>query len=159
MIVDATYELTVAWTVTKASTADITEAAPLLKQRHTRHPLVLQSAKFFSGDRGYDDTKLVTLCEDTYPVKPVIDIGNMWKDSGATRPLPGQTTVTYNYRGAVFCHDPVTGAVHSMSNGGFEEARHTLKKRCPARFSGVSCTGQDQCPVAPGLRIPLETDR
>ena len=46
-----------------------------------------------------------------------------------------------------------------MSNGGFEEARHTLKKRCPARFAGVSCTGQDQCPVAPGLRIPLETDR
>ena len=46
-----------------------------------------------------------------------------------------------------------------MSNGGFEEARHTLKKRCPVRFAGVSCTGQDQCPVAQGLRIPLETDR
>ena len=32
-----------------------------------------------------------------------------------------------HYRGTVFCHDPVTGAVHSMSNEGFEEARHTLK--------------------------------
>ncbi len=120
---------------------------------------MLQSAKFFSGDRGYDDTKLVTLCWDTYHIKPVIDIRNMWKDSDATRTLPGQTTVTYNYRGTVFCHDPVTGATHSMSNGGFEEARHTLKKRCPARFAGISCAGQDQCPVAPGLRIPLETDR
>ncbi len=79
LIVDAPYELPVAWTVTKASTADITEAAPLLKQLQTRHPLVLQSAKFFTGDRGYDDTKRVTLCWDTYPIKPVIDIRNMWK--------------------------------------------------------------------------------
>ena len=31
LIVDATYELPVAWTVTKASTADITEAEPLLE--------------------------------------------------------------------------------------------------------------------------------
>ena len=77
LIVDATYELPVAWTVTKASTADVTEAAPLLQQLQTRHPLILQSAKFFAGDRGYDDTKLVTLCWDTYPVKPVIDIRNM----------------------------------------------------------------------------------
>ncbi len=77
LIVDATYELPVAWTVTKASTADVTEAAPLLQPRQTRHPLILQSAKFFAGDRGYDDTKLVTLCWDTYPVKPVIDIRNM----------------------------------------------------------------------------------
>ena len=159
LIVDATYELPVAWTVTKASTADITEAAPLLKPLQTRHPLVLQSAKFFTGDRGYDDTKLVTLCWDTYHIKPVIDIRNMWKDPDTTRTLPGQTNVTYNYRGTVFCHDPVTGAIHSMSNGGFEEARQTLKKRCPARFAGISCAGQDQCPVAPGLRIPLETDR
>ena len=159
LIVDATYELPVAWTVTKASTADVTEAAPLLQPRQTRHPLILQFAKFFAGDRGYDDTKLVTLCWDTYPVKPVIDIRNMWKDPDATRTLPGQTTVTDNYRGAVFCHDPVTGAIHTMSNGGFEEARHTLKKRCPARFAGISCAGQDQCLVAPGLRILLETDR
>ena len=67
--------------------------------------------------------------------------------------------MTYNYRGKAFCHDPVTGQIHTMSNGGFEEARQTLKKRCPARFAGVSCAGQDQCPVAQGLRIPLETDR
>jgi hypothetical protein len=46
-----------------------------------------------------------------------------------------------------------------MSNGGFEAARQRLKKRCPARYAGVSCTGQDQCPVAQGIRIPLDTDR
>ena len=159
LIVDATYELPVAWTVTKASTADITEAEPLLEQLSQHHPLVLASAKIFTGDRGYDDTKLVTRCWDQYHIKPVVDIRNMWKDGEATRLLPGQTTVTDNYRGEVFCHDPVTGQVHSLSNGGFEEARQTLKKRCPARFAGVSCAGQDQCPVASGLRIPLETDR
>lgn len=41
----------------------------------------------------------------------------------------------------------------------FEEARQRLKKRCPARYADVSCTGQDQCPVAQGIRIPLDTDR
>ncbi len=120
---------------------------------------MLASAKIFTGDRGYDDTQRVTRCWDQYHIKPVIDIRNMWKDGETTRLLPGQTTVTDNYRGEVFCHDPVTGQVHSLSNGGFEEARQTLKKRCPARFAGVSCPGQDHCPVASGLRIPLETDR
>ena len=49
LIVDATYELPVAWTVTKASTVDVTEAAPLLQPLQTRHTLILQSAKFFAG--------------------------------------------------------------------------------------------------------------
>ena len=131
--------------------------------RHCGEPL---EAIYINPSSAYDRRQvfdLVARIEVTafnrYHIKPVIDIRNMWKDSDATRTLPGQTTVTYNYRGAVFCHDPVTGAIHSMSNGGFEEARQTLKKRCPARFAGISCAGQDQCPVAPGLRILLETDR
>lgn len=40
--------------------------------------------------------------------------------------LPGYETVTYNYRGEVLCHDPITGEVHPMANGGFESDRETL---------------------------------
>ncbi|WP_242848256.1 hypothetical protein [Sulfobacillus thermosulfidooxidans] len=83
----------------------------------------------------------------------------MWRDPDATRVLPSHPTVTYNYRGEVFCHDPVTGQVHTMSHGGFDKTRHALKKRCPARFAGASCAGHTTCPVAQGMRIPLKTDR
>lgn len=159
LLVDATYELPVAWTVTKASTADITEAPQLLEQLKARHPLALQAARILTADKAYDDTKFVTRLWDDYQIKPVIDIRNMWKDGEATRLLPGYETVTYNYRGEVFCHNPVTGAVHQMANGGFEADRETLKKRCPAKFSGIECNAQDVCPVAQGIRIPLDTDR
>ncbi|MCY0909999.1 MAG: transposase, partial [Sulfobacillus thermotolerans] len=159
LLVDATYELPVAWTLTKASTSDITEAPQLLTQLKTRHPLVLQSARWLTADRGYDSTAWLTACWDDYHIKPVIDIRNMWKEGDATRLVPGQTNVTYDYRGTVYCHDPVEGVTRSMSNGGFEQDRQTLKKRCPAQAAGISCAGQAHCPVAAGLRIPLHTDR
>lgn len=47
----------------------------------------------------------------------------------------------------------------SHGHGGFEADRGTLKKRCPAKFSGVTCDAQTHCPVAQGIRIPLDTDR
>ena len=159
LLVDATYELPVAWTLTKASTADITEAPQLLTQLKTRHPLVLQAARLLTADRGYDGAAFLTACWDDYHIKPIIDIRKMWKDGEDTRLLPGQTNVTYDYRGTVYCHDPVSNVTRTMNNGGFEKDRQTLKKRCPAQTAGTPCAGQAQCPVASGLRIPLNTDR
>lgn len=77
LLVDATYELPVAWTLTKASTADITEAPQLLKQLKTRHPLVLGAARLLTADRGYDGTAFPTECWADYHIKPVIDIRNI----------------------------------------------------------------------------------
>ncbi|PSR32772.1 MAG: hypothetical protein C7B46_12785 [Sulfobacillus benefaciens] len=87
LLVDATYELPVAWTVTKASTADITEAPTLLRQLHEKHPLAWQSARVLSADRGYDATALIENLWDDYWIKPIIDIRNLWKDGEATRLL------------------------------------------------------------------------
>lgn len=159
LLVDATYELPVAWTVTKASTADITEGPHLLETLHTHHLALLSSTAVLTADRGHDDTKFLTLCWDTYHIKPVIGIRNMWKIAEPTRPLPGYMNVTYNYCGQVFCHCPVTGVEREMTNGGFEKDRDTLKKGCPAQRAGVTCPGAAECPVAQGIRIPLETDR
>lgn len=159
LLVDATYELPLAWRVTKASVADITEAPKLVAQLQLKHPLVLQSAQYLMGDRGYDDGKFVRSLWDDYGIKPVIDIRNLWKDGDSTRVLPGHDTVTYNYRGEVFCHEPDTGEAHRMANGGFEADRNTLKKRCPAQFAGITCDAQETCPVAQGIRIALATDR
>lgn len=133
LVVDSTYELPVAWEVTKASVSEVTRALPLLDYLHHHHGALMSPAAILTADRGYDDTPLIAACWDTYQIKPVIAIGNMWRDPDATRGLPDHPTVTYNYRGEVFCHAPKTGQIPTMSNGGFEAARHSLKKRCPAR--------------------------
>lgn len=159
LLVDATYELPIAWTVTKASTADITEAPPLLAQLKTHHPMALSAARYLTADRGYDATAWVQSVWDDEGIKPVIAIRNKWKDGETTRVLPGHETVTYTYRGEVFGHHPETGEAHPMANGGFEADRATLKKRCPAKFAGITGEAQATCPVAHGLRIRLATDR
>ena len=63
------------------------------------------------------------------------------------------------HRGGVSGHASVTGQIHSLSNGGLEEDRQTLIKRLLPALPGVSCPEQDPCPVASGLRFPLETVR
>lgn len=159
LLVDAAYELPVAWTVTQASTANITEAATVLAQPHENHPLALNAARVLSADRGYDATAWVASLWDDYRIKPVIDIRNLGKDGDASRVLPGYATVTDNYRGDVFCHHPDTGAAPPMAHGGFEADRDALTQRGPAKFSGVTCDAQARCPVAQGIRIPLGMDR
>ena len=49
--------------------------------------------------------------------------------------------------------------VQSMVYGGFERDRETLKYRCPARYSGITCKGIKQCPVGDAVRIRLAEDR
>ena len=46
-----------------------------------------------------------------------------------------------------------------MVYGGFERNRETLKYRCPARYSGITGKGIEQCPVGDAVRIRLAEDR
>nr|WP_235612866.1 transposase [Moorella sp. Hama-1] len=154
-----TAELPVAFKVTKASAADITQGHALLDQMQERQPETLEVAETLTADRGYDDTKLIIRCWDKYHIKPVIDIRNMWKDPDPTRLLEGRENVVYDYKGTVYCVCPQTGKQREMINGGFEKDRNTLKKLCPAKQMGINCKGQAQCPVVQGVRIPLAVDR
>ncbi|WP_227764394.1 transposase [Zhaonella formicivorans] len=159
LVVDATYELPVAFKVTKASAADISEGHALLNQMQERQSEILEVAETLAADRGYDDTKFIIKCWDEYKIKPVIDIRNMWKDPDRTRVLEGRENVVYDYKGTVYCVCPQTGKQREMTNGGFEKGRNTLKKLCPAKHMGIECAGQAQCPVKQGIRIPLAMDR
>lgn len=159
LVVDATYELPVAYKVTKASASDTREGHALLEQMEEKQPDILRIAETWTGDKGYDDTKLIEKCWDQYQIKPVIDIRNMWKDGEETHLLSGKTNVTYNYKGNVYCYCSETNTRREMANGGFEKDRNTLKKLCPAKQYGIICQGQAVCPVAQGLRIPLSEDR
>lgn len=159
LIIDATYELPVAFSVTKASAAEAPQAHKLLDDLAVWQPEIINDCKILLGDRGYDDGKLLTRLWDEYQIKPVIDICNHWRDGEETRLLGGHSNVVYDYRGKVYCHCPVTGKRRGMAYGGFEKDRETLKYRCPARHYGITCRGQALCPVTGGLRIPLAEDR
>ncbi|QSZ26574.1 transposase [Aceticella autotrophica] len=159
LIVDADYELPVAFEVTKASTSEIKKAHTIFEQLNKNHPEIIKKCETVEADRGYDDTKLIIKLWDEYKIKPVIDIRNMWKDGEETRQLSNIKNVVYNYKGNVYCYCLETGERREMCNGGFEKDRNMLKKICPAKQYGLKCKCMDKCPAASGLRISLEENR
>jgi hypothetical protein len=159
LVVDADYELPVAFEVTRASCSEVSEAHRLLERLEQRHPELLDDCEVFLADRGLDDAKLIERLWDDHGIKPVIDIRNMWRDSEATRLVSGATNVVYDYKGTLFCHCPSTDERHGMAYGGFEKDRGCLKYRCPARHYGLECKGASECTVGYSVRIPLSEDR
>ena len=165
LVVDATYELPLAFEVTKASTGEQPQAQRLLDQMHERHPELLEQCGRMSADKGYDDHKLINRLWQQHQIKPIIDVRNCWQDGEheedgvVTKLVSGLDNVIYTFDGQVSCVCPQTGNEHRMAYGGFERDRETLKYRCPARYSGITCEGMDQCPVSDSVRIPLAEDR
>lgn len=159
LLVDATYELPVAFEVTKASESEVVQCHKIVEETVKRQPELMERCELFFADKGLDDGKLIIKLWDTYQIKPVIDIRNMWKDGDETKLVSGKTNVVYDYQGTVYCYDPVTGQKRTMAYGGFEESRETLKYHCPAEHYGVKCAGKSQCPVKKAVRIALAEER
>jgi hypothetical protein len=173
LIVDADYELPVAYQLTKASTSDCPELLPLVGQLDQRHPGLLDETDFFSGDKGYDSKANSRELWDTYRVKPIIDIRNLWQEEPhmPRQVYPKQVdAIFHTERGQVLCRyrddqaeelDNYTPMVFE----GFEADRECLKYRCPAAVKGVACTQRDLCNSGGHtehgriVRIPLATDR
>ena len=159
LIVDSDYELPVAYSVTKASVSDVKEAYQLLDVLESNQSNLLENAEVLTGDKGYDDTRLIEKLWDDYGIKPVIDIRNMWRDKDETRLFKQYSNVTNDYKGTIYCHCPFTNVEREMVNGGFEKDRNTLKKLCPARQYGIICEGESDCSVKQGIRISLDENR
>lgn len=83
----------------------------------------------------------------------------MWKEPDETSLLGKYTNASCDYKGTVYCYCPEKAVQREMAFGGFEEKRGTLKYRCPAKQYGISCKGQDKCPVSKGIRIKLKENR
>ncbi len=159
LIVDAVYELPVAFEVTRASASEMPQGRALVKELKARHEQLVDDCQILTADKGLDDTTLITQLWDDCGIKPVIDIRNMWKDGEETKLVDGQRTVVYDYAGTVYCHCSATDQRHEMAYGGFEADRQTLKYRCPARQYGLTCQGRRRCPVRGSVRIKLSQDR
>lgn len=161
LIVDANYELPVAYTLTKASLGEQPVMRELFKDFAKKQTELVDNCDHAMGDKGYDSEETITQLWYDYKIKPIIDIRCMWKDGESTRTLLSKNieNVTYDYQGTVYCHCPNSGEVRKMTYGGFEKDRDTLKFLCPALHYGVECKGAVNCPVRKGVRIPLNEDQ
>ncbi len=159
LLVDADYELPVAFKVTPASHSEVKQAHAMIDDLSMNKPWVLKICETFMGDKGYDDSKLVIALWDNHGSKPVIDIRNAWKDGEETRLLKGRDNIVYDYRGTVYCCCPRELKLREMAYGGFERDRKTLKYRCPALQYGRECKGKNSCPVKGSIRVPLAEER
>jgi hypothetical protein len=159
LVIDANYELPVAFKVTKASCSEQTVAQDILTEMEEEKPEIVKRCTFLCGDRGYDSTKINERLYDDYKIKPVIDIRNCWKDGEETKLVTRQENIVYDYKGTVFCVCPVTGEQREMAYGGFEKNRGTLKYICPAKHYGCNCKGDKRCQVKKSIRINIGEDR
>jgi hypothetical protein len=64
VIVDATYELPVAFEVTRADA----------------QPELFEDCAYLLGDKGYEDTELTRLAWEDYSIKTIVPVREMWKD-------------------------------------------------------------------------------
>lgn len=160
-VVDTTYELPVAFEVTKASEAEQPMALNLLDKLEDQQPLLLETAEYFMGDRGYDDSKLHRRLWNRHGIKPVIDIRNLWKKPeghDATRAVSSLQGVAHDFEGNVYCYNK-HGHRSQMAHGGFEKSRNAIKYRCPAVHYGKHCSGKSECKIGSAVRIPISEDR
>lgn len=161
LIVDAKYELPVAFSVTKASAPEIPEGKKLIEGVKEKHPEILERCEYWLGDRGYDDTEIIEILWDEYRIKPIIDMRNLWENKDEVRMFDNKHNIIgYDNFGSIYCYDPVMGERHLMGFGGFEEDRETLKYICPVKSNGIKCKGCEKCPYYnKAVRIKLSEDR
>lgn len=159
LIADTQYELPVFFKVTKASESEIVNARSMINEIEKDSPEILEKCRYFSGDRGYDDVKLIKELEK-HDISPVIDIRNCWQTPPeTTKPLEKNIRITHTYNGKVFCSCGTDGEEKQMVCRGFEKDRNAIKYGCPAKYYGISCSCRESCKIPKEFRIPLDTDR
>jgi hypothetical protein len=172
LLVDTTYELPMAFSITRASAPEGKQVIPLLEDHIQSHQTVGARRDVLTADRGLDDHKLIEALYDGYQVKPVIDIRNCWKTEGdEIERIPGQPatrqlyeydadTIMYDYRGNIYCYCTVTHAHQLMAFKGYEKKRRTLKYLCPVKAWDMTCHCQSECPhFMKSIRIPIARNR
>jgi len=160
LIVDATYELPVAFEIMDASASETTRLVPMIEKLSHDQPPIVENATDLSADRGLDSAHNCKVLWDDFNIKPVIDNRQMWSDEKneqgydpskpITRQLHPDTNdnIVYTERGCVQCVCPVSGTIAKMQFMGFEADRDALKFRCPAAAYGFVCLGRCECEQA-----------
>ena len=172
MIVDAAYELPIAFEITKASVHDSPRMLPMVEKLQENHPQLLDQTEYLIADKGYDSARNNRVLWDNYGIKPVIDNRSMWTDEPELprRLLGDFDNIFYNEKGKVLCRYLSDKNINEakkyaeLAFEGFEKSRDCLKFRCPAKAYGIECQNKNSCKNgADGfgriVRVPLNFDR
>ncbi len=125
LLVDAIYELPLAFDIATASSSDMLNLMPLLEQLNEMHPELVESADEISADKGYDSKKNNTEPLEQYDIKPVIDKRKVWQENQSNE--KHSTRILYPYRvdsfvydeqGRVYCVCPQTEEKREMTFAG-----------------------------------------
>ena len=157
VIADVEHEIPVWFEVTKASRSEQPVLSAGLEGLFAAEPALAARCADFCADRGLDGAPLKRRLWETWEVRPLIDVREMWREEKAEpghdparpirRPLSadGGGNVLHSEKGEVFCRCPATGEERPMAFQGFEADRGTLKYRCPAAAYGLDCAGRERC--------------
>jgi hypothetical protein len=156
LLVDAKYELPVAFIVTDAGASDIKSGKELLEKVEKERPGIPERCEYFTADRGYDDTELILWLKER-GIKSVIDKRDMWR-SDTEKELPCRKNMYYDEHGEVYCYSEEYGERHRMIPCGYDRERDALRRRCPVKAYGAECREKDACPHCKNIRVPLATD-
>jgi len=176
LVIDANWELPVAWQLTEASVADSPQLLPMMRELNRKHAELIERTETLAADKAYDDGADKAELYDEYGIAPLIDTRDLYHEtSGKMKPLDPQRhdTIYYSGTGEVFCKtDPFaqddTKRFTRMNFMGFEQDRRALKFRCPAAAYGIECKNREACRSASTLhnsawgrvvRVPLDVDR
>ena len=130
LIVDAKYELPVAYKVTAASNSEKKEMLNILEELKVKRPKILEKAREFLADKGYDYENLIVWLEEQ-GIKPVIDIQNHWKDGEKTKQYR-DTDLTYSYDGKVYYVDEF-GKETELMYAGYDDSSKSLRYKFPVQ--------------------------
>jgi len=157
VIADVEHEIPVWFEVTKASRSEQPVLSAGLEGLFAAEPALAARCADFCADRGLDGAPLKRTLWETWEVRPLIDVREMWREEKAepgydpARPIrrslsaDGGGNVLHSEKGEVFCRCPATGEERPMAFQGFEADRGTLKYRCPAAAYGLDCAGRERC--------------
>lgn len=173
MVCDATYELPVAFRLTKGSAGESPLLQKMVEEIHEKHSRVLERTEALSADRGYDDGEDKRWLDEEYGIKPIIPARDM--KQGNYEPLDPQRhdAVYISPTGCVACRVRPFEADDEkqyapMMFMGYEHDRRTLKFRCPAAAWGIECENQEACAAKASVkageygrvvRIKIDRDR
>jgi hypothetical protein len=155
-LVDAKYELPIAYMLSDASGSDVVYSKILLEYIEENNPEIIEICKYLMADRGYDDKALIKELK-RLGIKAVIDKRSMWRTE-TEKEVPGYSGIYYNERGEVFCYSPEFGERHEMRPAGYDAERDALRMKCPAKMYGVTCRDEETCTHCKNIRIPLSVD-
>jgi hypothetical protein len=163
LLIDAKHEVALAYHITDTKTGDNEVIGELVAQAQGNLPA--QRIRTLAYDKAADDIKVHELLYEE-EIRPLIHNRSCWPKNGEQEKVIGGRIplhVVHDEAGTIYCYDKSEPPVRRpMAYIGHEQARGTLKYRCPARHEGFDCASGEECNAGKSygltVRVPQEID-